>query len=96
MVGNEGAAGVPIVAGLTRSTVREIVQITTDGFKVKAGAILNILKSMPQLQMVLTRYAIVQGYIARLDTYRVTPEVNPETGEIIHLCVIEMLPPEKP
>lgn len=37
-----------------------------------------------------------QGYVARLDTYRVTPEVNPETGEIIHLCLIEMLPPEKP
>jgi hypothetical protein len=37
-----------------------------------------------------------QGYIARRDTYRVTPEMNPETGEIIHLCVIEMLPPEKP
>jgi hypothetical protein len=37
-----------------------------------------------------------QGYIARRDTYRVTPEVNPETGEIVHLCMIEMLPPEKP
>jgi hypothetical protein len=34
-----------------------------------------------------------QGYIARRDTYRVTPEMNPETGEIIHLCVIEMFKP---
>jgi hypothetical protein len=36
------------------------------------------------------------GYVARLDSYRVTPEVNPETGEVILLCLIEMLPPEKP
>jgi hypothetical protein len=31
-----------------------------------------------------------RGYIARLETYRITPEVNPETGEIIHLHTIEM------
>lgn len=37
-----------------------------------------------------------QGYIARRDTYRITPEVNPETGEIIHLLVIEMLAPDRP
>jgi CRP-like cAMP-binding protein len=61
VMGSEGAAGVPIAAGLTRNTVREIVQITTDGFKVEAGAMLNILKSTPQLQMILTRYAIVFG-----------------------------------
>lgn len=32
-----------------------------------------------------------RGYVARLETYRITPEVNPETGEIIHLHTIEML-----
>jgi hypothetical protein len=37
-----------------------------------------------------------QGYLARRDTYRITPEVNPETGEIIHLYVIEMFPPDRP
>ena len=34
-----------------------------------------------------------QGYIARRETYRVTADINPETGEVIHLYVIEMLPP---
>lgn len=34
-----------------------------------------------------------QGYTAQRDTYRITPEMNPETGEIIHLCVIEMSRP---
>lgn len=32
-----------------------------------------------------------KGYIARRETYRITAEMNPETGEIIHLHTIEML-----
>ncbi|HLW79635.1 MAG TPA: hypothetical protein VKU44_08560 [Terriglobia bacterium] len=31
-----------------------------------------------------------EGYVAHLDTYQVTPEMNPETGEIIHLHTIEL------
>jgi hypothetical protein len=31
-----------------------------------------------------------KGYVARRETYRITPEMNPETGEIIHLHMIEM------
>ena len=35
-----------------------------------------------------------KGYLARRETYRITPEVNPETGEIVHLHTIELLRPE--
>ncbi len=31
-----------------------------------------------------------QGYEARRDTYRISPEMNPETGNIVHLHTIEM------
>ena len=31
-----------------------------------------------------------QGYVARRETYRVTPEMNPETGRIIHLHTVEL------
>lgn len=31
-----------------------------------------------------------EGYVARRETYSVTPEMNPETGAIIHLYSIEM------
>jgi hypothetical protein len=31
-----------------------------------------------------------EGYAARLDSYRVIPEMNPETGEVIHLRIVEM------
>lgn len=61
VIGHEGAAGIPIVVGVTRSPVCEIVQIATDGFKVEAGVMPNILKSTPQLRMMLNRYAVVRG-----------------------------------
>lgn len=31
-----------------------------------------------------------EGYTASLDSYQVLPEMNPETGEIIHLRIVEM------
>jgi CRP-like cAMP-binding protein len=61
VVGNEGAAGVPIAVGLARSPVREIVQIATDGFKIEASVVRGTLKSTPHFQMTLARYAVVQG-----------------------------------
>ena len=35
-----------------------------------------------------------QGYEARRETYRILPEVHPETGLITHLHSIEMHKPE--
>jgi CRP-like cAMP-binding protein len=61
VVGKEGVAGIPIAVGLTRSPLREVAIISTDGFKVEASAMLNILASTPQLQMRLSRYAVVQA-----------------------------------
>jgi hypothetical protein len=34
-----------------------------------------------------------RGYVCRLESYSITPEMNPETGVIIHLYSIEMCPP---
>lgn len=31
-----------------------------------------------------------EGFVARLETYSITPEMNPETGEIVHVHSIEM------
>jgi CRP-like cAMP-binding protein len=61
VVRNEGVAGIATVVGMTRSPLREVALISTDGFKVQAGAMLNILKSTPQLQTTLSRYAVAQG-----------------------------------
>lgn len=35
-----------------------------------------------------------QGYQARRDTYRIVPEMNPETGLVTHLHSIEMVKPD--
>ena len=34
-----------------------------------------------------------QGYVARRDTYRISPEMNPETGWISHVHFIELAKP---
>lgn len=31
-----------------------------------------------------------EGYAARLDSYQVLPDMNPDTGEIIHFRSVEM------
>jgi hypothetical protein len=35
-----------------------------------------------------------QGYVSRRETYRITPETNPETGEVLHLHSIELVKPK--
>jgi CRP-like cAMP-binding protein len=61
VVGNEGCVGVGFAVGLSRSSVREIVQITGDGFRMMGNALERILRSAPQLQMILSRHAGLQG-----------------------------------
>jgi CRP-like cAMP-binding protein len=60
-VGKEGFAGTPAAVGINRNQVREIVQIAGDGFRVRIGALQSVLPSAPELQRILTRYAVVQG-----------------------------------
>jgi CRP-like cAMP-binding protein len=59
--GRDGFAGIPAAVGMRKSQVREIVQIAGDGFRVRADALQDVLKSSPQLQQILTRYAVSQG-----------------------------------
>jgi CRP-like cAMP-binding protein len=61
MVGNEGVAGVAAAVGLTISPLRQLVQISGDGFRIRVGALQTCLQSTPQLQLALSRYAMVQG-----------------------------------
>ena len=41
--------------------MREVVQIAGNAFRVRAGALQSVLPSTPQLQLILTRYTVVQG-----------------------------------
>ena len=61
IVGNEGFIGTPAAVGLSRSPLQAVVQITGDGFRVEVAALQNTLESTPNLQLMLSRYAVVQG-----------------------------------
>jgi CRP-like cAMP-binding protein len=61
VVGNEGYTGIPAAVGLSRSSLQEIVQITGDGFRVAVGPFRKVLESTPHLQLLLNRYAVLQG-----------------------------------
>ncbi len=61
VVGNEGFTGTPAAVGLNSSPLRAVVQITGDGFRVEVAALESTLESTPHLQMMLSRYAVVQG-----------------------------------
>ncbi len=60
-VGREGFAGIQAAVGINKNQVREIVQIAGDGFRVRISALQSVLPSAPELQRILTRYAVVQG-----------------------------------
>ena len=47
VVGNEGYAGAGLAAGLSRSSVREIIQIAGDGFRMMGNALERILRVGP-------------------------------------------------
>ena len=61
VVGSEGYVGAGLAAGLTRSSVREIIQIAGDGFRMMGNALERILRSAPQLQLILNRHTGLQG-----------------------------------
>jgi CRP-like cAMP-binding protein len=61
VVGREGYVGAGLAVGLSRSSVREVVQIAGDGFQISGNALGRILRSAPQLQTILGRHTGLQG-----------------------------------
>jgi CRP-like cAMP-binding protein len=61
VVGSEGYVGAGLAVGLTRSSVREVIQIAGDGFRMVGSAIERILRSAPQLQVILNRHTGLQA-----------------------------------
>jgi CRP-like cAMP-binding protein len=61
VVGYEGVVGTALAVGLNRSPLREVVQIEGNAFKIGARAFEATLRATPDLQMRLSRYAVLQG-----------------------------------
>src|SRR3984885_16322983 len=67
VVGKEGFVGAGLAAGLSRSSVREIIQIAGDGFRMMGNALGRILQSAPQLQVMLNRHTGASRNASRTD-----------------------------
>src|SRR5580693_3811814 len=61
VVGKEGYVGGGLAVGVSRSSVREVIQIAGNGFRMVASALERIMRSAPQLQVILNRHAGLQG-----------------------------------
>lgn len=57
LVGNEGVSGMSGVLGLNRSPLREVVQISGDGFRRRLEKVKDILRFTPHLQGAMNRFA---------------------------------------
>src|ERR1039458_2431384 len=54
-------AGIPALFGVSRSPVRMIVQISGGGFRVRTSALQGVLRSTPELRLIMGHYAVFQG-----------------------------------
>jgi len=61
VLGSEGFAGIPAAVGLRRSPLQAIVQISGDGHRIAVEALQKALDDSPRIQLLLTRYAVLQG-----------------------------------
>lgn len=61
VVGYEGVVGTALAVGLFRSPLREVMQMGGTAFRISASALQSTLRVTPDLQMRLSRYAVLQG-----------------------------------
>ena len=61
LIGKEGVAGLPAIAGLKRSPLREVVQISGDAFRIRVHTFQKMLRSTPILDGILKRYTLLLG-----------------------------------
>jgi CRP-like cAMP-binding protein len=61
VIGNEGFAPIPVAAGIRHSPHEAIMQVSGDGFHLPVDTLQEVLKTSPQMQKLLSRYATVHG-----------------------------------
>ena len=61
IVGKEGASGTALSGGVNKSALREIVQISGDGFRITSSVFLKLISTLPELRKALNRYVVLLG-----------------------------------
>ena len=59
VVGKEGVVGLPALAGLSKSPLREVVQISGAGLRMSVSTLREMLPAAPQLHNHLERFAVL-------------------------------------
>lgn len=61
IIGKEGLVGMSAIAGLSRSPLREVAQITGDGLRIPATTLRDLLATAPRLHHELEHFSVVLG-----------------------------------
>jgi CRP-like cAMP-binding protein len=61
VVGNEGASGTALSAGMNASSLREVVQISGDGFRIRDVAFEKLSASHPEIRTAFHKYLVLTG-----------------------------------
>ena len=61
VVGCEGLVGTALAVGLLRTPLRAVVQIGGGAFRISGRSLQAAFRTLPELQMKLSRYAVLQG-----------------------------------
>lgn len=61
IVGKEGFLGAPLAVNVNRSPYRAVVQMPANGLRIRAEVLEESKSSLPQLNLLLNRYAHIQG-----------------------------------
>jgi CRP-like cAMP-binding protein len=87
VVGKEGAVGTSLAVQIRKSPYRAVVQIPGDALRVSADALFDLADSMPEFQLLINRYASVQGMqVAQLAACNRLHEIEQRLARWMLMC----------
>jgi CRP-like cAMP-binding protein len=87
IVGREGIVGTPLAVGLRRGPYRAIMQIPGSGVRIPSGVFQGKLVDMPEMRLLLNRYALVQGLqIAQIAACNRLHEIEQRLARWLLMC----------
>ena len=87
IVGREGFVGVPLAAGINLTPYRTCMQVSGNGFRIKAEVLEVTLSSTPNLRLRLNRYAQSQGMqVAQLAACNRLHEIDQRLARWLLIC----------
>ena len=96
IVGKEGLVGIPALAGLNRSPLREVVQITGEGLRMPVSRLAEFLREAPQLRHELEQFSVLLGLQMARWLLMAQDRVSSASLPITHDFLATMLGTDRP